>query len=90
MKQIQFEKVTLNDNQERQKIGNQKKKEKNITKKKHYSYPLPHAPSTQTNQPTRIPPQTNASSVLIELRIYNVSENVHTGEGPYINELIMF
>jgi hypothetical protein len=56
MKQIQFEKVTLNDNQERQKIGNQKKKEKNITKTN--TIPTPshmHQVYTPTNHPQSHP-----------------------------------
>ena len=56
MKQIQFEKVTLNDNQERQKIGNQKKKAKNITKTN--TIPTPshmHQVYTPTNHPQSHP-----------------------------------
>jgi hypothetical protein len=52
MKQIQFEKVTLNDNQERQKIGYQKKKEKNITKKN--TFPTP-SQMHQVHKPTNHP-----------------------------------
>ena len=52
MKQIQFEKVTLNDNQERQKIGYQKKKEKNITKKN--TIPTP-SHMNQVHKPTNQP-----------------------------------